>query len=556
MSYVALYRKFRPTTFEEVKGQDAIVTTLRNQIAADHIPHAYLFCGTRGTGKTTVAKILARAVNCEKPVNGGPCNECAACREILAGTSLNVVEIDAASNNGVDNIREIIDQVQYRPTRGRYKVYIIDEVHMLSAGAFNALLKTLEEPPSYVIFILATTEVSRLPLTILSRCQRYDFRRIEADTMVMRMQELLAAEGVRAEEKALRYIARSADGAMRDALSLLDQCMAFYLGQELTYEKVLSVLGAVDTEVFRSLLASLLKGDTAGSIAQFEQVISKGREIGQFLADFVWYLRNLLLIRTSGDSAADLIDASAEQLESMRETAQKCPPDSLMRMIRILSDLSNQMRFAANRRTLTEMALIRISKPQSEGTTDALLARMRQLEEEMERMKNDPGLLAVAAMNPAAGELSAQRPGGLVQAGGSGRNVPGGAQSGPDAEKEEEIVPAAPEDLQKIKSEWQKIVSDVQGGFKRQMLLEAVPKYNVRENDHKLYVEFQNENAERCAKDAALKENLAEIIARRYRIRADIEMHLASEPKSHLREIIVEEQLKRIHMPIEEVKED
>ena len=240
-SYMALYRKFRPDGFEDVKGQDAIVKTLKNQLKADRIGHAYLFCGTRGTGKTSVAKIFAKAVNCEHPVDTSPCGECAMCRAITAGASMNVIEIDAASNNGVDNIREIREEVAYRPTEGKYKVYIIDEVHMLSIGAFNALLKTLEEPPEYVIFILATTEAHKIPITILSRCQRYDFKRISIDTISMRLLELIGKEGLDVEEKAVRYIARMADGSMRDALSLLDQCAAFYIGECLTYEHVRGV---------------------------------------------------------------------------------------------------------------------------------------------------------------------------------------------------------------------------------------------------------------------------------------------------------------------------
>ena len=262
MSYQALYRKFRPGEFGEVKGQEHIVTTLKNQIKADRIGHAYLFCGTRGTGKTTIAKILAKAVNCENPVDGGPCNECATCKSIANGTSMNVVEIDAASNNGVDNIREIRDEVQYSPTEGKYRVYIIDEVHMLSIGAFNALLKTLEEPPSYVIFILATTEAHKIPVTILSRCQRYDFKRITVSTITDRLRELADREGVDAEDKALTYIAKVADGGMRDALSLLDQCISFYMGQKLTYDNVLEVLGAVDTEIFSQVLILIIDGDT------------------------------------------------------------------------------------------------------------------------------------------------------------------------------------------------------------------------------------------------------------------------------------------------------
>ena len=212
MSYTALYRKFRPQEFEDVKGQEHIVTTLKNQIKADRIGHAYLFCGTRGTGKTTVAKIFAKAVNCEHPVDGSPCGKCPVCQGIAAGTSMNVIEIDAASNNGVDNIRQIREEVSYRPTEGKYKVYIIDEVHMLSAGAFNALLKTLEEPPAYVIFILATTEAHKIPITILSRCQRYDFHRISIDTITDRLAELMRTEQVDVEERALRYVAKAGDG--------------------------------------------------------------------------------------------------------------------------------------------------------------------------------------------------------------------------------------------------------------------------------------------------------------------------------------------------------
>ena len=276
MSYTALYRKFRPDNFSDVKGQEHIVTTLTNQIKADRIGHAYLFCGTRGTGKTTVAKILAKAVNCEHPVDGSPCNECETCRAIQAGTSMNVIEIDAASNNGVDNIREIREEVAYRPTQGRYKVYIIDEVHMLSTGAFNALLKTLEEPPSYVIFILATTEAHKIPITILSRCQRYDFRRISIETISKRLQDLMDKEQIQVQEKAIRYVAKAADGSMRDALSLLDQCIAFYLGQELTYDKVLDVLGAVDTETFSKLLRQVIDGKVTQAIQTLENLVIQG----------------------------------------------------------------------------------------------------------------------------------------------------------------------------------------------------------------------------------------------------------------------------------------
>ena len=297
MAYQALYRKWRPDNFEDVKGQDHIVTTLQNQIKADRIGHAYLFCGTRGTGKTSIAKIFAKAVNCEHPINGSPCNECESCRAIATGNSMNVIEIDAASNNGVDNIRQIRDEVQYSPTQGKYKVYIIDEVHMLSIGAFNALLKTLEEPPSYVIFILATTEAHKIPVTILSRCQRYDFHRISIETISDRLSQLMQAENINVEDKAIKYIAKAADGSLRDALSLLDQCIAFYLGRDLKYENVLDVLGAVDTQVYAEMLSLITMSDTTAVMELIEKLIMQGRDIGQFVNDFIWYLRNLLLIK-------------------------------------------------------------------------------------------------------------------------------------------------------------------------------------------------------------------------------------------------------------------
>ena len=360
MSYQALYRKWRPTAFSDVKGQDHIVTTLRNQIKSDRIGHAYLFCGTRGTGKTTIAKIFAKAVNCEHPIDGNPCGECPACKAIAAGTSMNVIEIDAASNNGVDNIREIRDEVQYSPTEGKYKVYIIDEVHMLSIGAFNALFKKLEEPPSYVIFILATTEAHKIPITILSRCQRYDFHRISIETISDRLSELMKAENINVEERAIRYIAKAADGSMRDALSLIDQCIAFYLGQDLKYENVLEVLGAVDTAVFENMLALIMSSDAAGCMQLIEQLIMQGRELGQFVNDFIWYLRNLLLVKTTDDESklADIIDVSEDSLAQLKSDSSKIDEGTLMRYIRVLSDLSNELKFSTQKRIKLEVTII------------------------------------------------------------------------------------------------------------------------------------------------------------------------------------------------------
>ncbi len=382
MAYTTLYRKWRPARFEDVRGQEHIVSTLKNQITGDRVGHAYLFCGTRGTGKTTVAKIFARAVNCDHPVDGSPCNECAACQAILQGTSMNVMEIDAASNNSVENIRQIRDEVKYSPTEGRYRVYIIDEVHMLSIGAFNALLKTLEEPPSYVIFILATTEAHKIPVTILSRCQRYDFRRLTVATLMQQIFDICSAEQIAIEDAAVRYIAQSADGASRDALSLLEQCISFYYGQTLTYENVLEVLGAVDTSVFRNLLQQILQCNVAEAMDSIAEAISLGREMGQFVTDFIWYLRNLLLVQTS-EPSEDALNLSGEHLVQLQAEARMVDTDRLLRYIRILSDLSAQLRYATSKRVLVEVALIKMMKPAMETDTESLLERIRNLEEQL-----------------------------------------------------------------------------------------------------------------------------------------------------------------------------
>ena len=383
MSYTALYRKFRPSTFDEIKEQQHIVTTLKNQIENDRIGHAYLFCGTHGTGKTSIAKIFARAVNCEHRTGANPCNTCALCRAALSGSSMNVIEIDAASNNGVDSIREIRDEVQYSPTEGKYKVYIIDEVHMLSIGAFNALLKTLEEPPPYVIFILATTEAHKIPITILSRCQRYDFKRISLEAIAQHLKELLEKEGVEAEEKALRYIAKAADGSDRDALSLLDQCLAFHMNQTLTYDKVLEVLGAVDTEIFSKLLRRIVAQDTLGVIQELDGLIMSGRDLGQFTVDFTWYMRNLLLVQAA-DNAEELLDVSKEGKKALLEEAKMLETSVLMRYIRIFSELTGKLKYSAQKRVLTELALIKLTKPEMERDTEALLNRIANIEKRLE----------------------------------------------------------------------------------------------------------------------------------------------------------------------------
>ena len=495
--YLALYRKYRPRTFEDVRGREVIVRTLKNQILSGRIAHSYLFCGTRGTGKTTIAKIFAKAVNCENPQDGSPCGECPSCRAIGADASLNVVEMDAASNNGVDDIRNIIDQVAYSPTQGKYRVYIIDEVHMLSTAAFNALLKTLEEPPSYAIFILATTEPNKLPVTILSRCQRYDYGRLSTETIEGRLREVADAEQLKAEDKALRYIASAADGSMRDGLSLLDQCNAFNYGNEtLTYEKTLEILGAVDTRVFSKLYGHIHEGQVAEALGVLEDVLMQGREMMQFVADFLWYLRNLMLLSAS-ESAKDSLDISADNLAQMIEDARKSEMSEIMREIRIFSSLVEQIRYSASRRILTEMAIIRAARGRMGGSDagaedqlDTLRNRIRELEQ---RLLEDEKKIAE---RPAASSWGEPADGGPAGPGGAIGGQAGGAPGAPGQNAAQQKPPvkkqypkAVPEDVKDIVRNWTKYISKLPPGMTRVSLLAA--KHSV--GDHgQLVIVFNN----------------------------------------------------------------
>ena len=434
MSYTALYRKFRPLVFEDVKGQDHIVTTLRNQIKNGRIGHAYLFCGTRGTGKTTAAKIFAKAVNCESPRDGSPCGECPMCRSIAAGTSMNVMEIDAASNTGVDNIRQIIEEVSYPPTEGKYKVYIMDEAHMLSEGARNALLKTLEEPPSYVIFILATTELHRIPITIMSRCQRYDFRRMSIDTITARMQELMEAEGYDADEKALRFVAKTADGSMRDGLSLLDKCVAFGYSEKLTYERALEILGAVDNSVYSRLMRGISASDVTGVMELIEQAVMQGRELGQFCADLLQYLRNIMLLKVSesGDME-ELLNVSPEHLTLLKEDTELFSLETIFRYINVVSELTAKLKYSTQKRITLETYMIRLMKPMMDKDTLSLVQRVEELEKKLEGLSS--GEIAISPANT-GGDAQAQ------------------------AVKEEPVKrleAALPDDLERVVNSWNEI---------------------------------------------------------------------------------------------------
>jgi DNA polymerase-3 subunit gamma/tau len=356
--YQALYRQYRPKTFDEVLGQEHITTTLKNQIANGNIGHAYLFSGTKGTGKTSTAKIFARAVNCLSPINGNPCNECEICKGILDESIMDVIEMDAASNNSVDDIRELRDKVVYPPSRARYKIYIIDEVHMLSKGAFNALLKTLEEPPKHLIFILATTESERLPQTILSRCQRFDFKRIINKDIVANMEKICDELSIPVEGRALSLIARNSDGAMRDALSLLDQCISYKDG-DLTYEDALDILGIANTELLFSMVRDIREKELEKALLKIDEIVQNGKDIHQFIKDLIYHFRNLLITKTTNNSR-DIMDMDEETIQMYLEQSNDMSLDYILKALDILTKSESQAKWATQPRIILEMATIKL----------------------------------------------------------------------------------------------------------------------------------------------------------------------------------------------------
>ncbi len=360
MAHVALYREWRPLTFDEVVEQTHVVTALRQAVITGQIAHAYLFSGTRGTGKTTVAKIFSRAINCLKPENGNPCNKCEICTGILNGSLLDVVEMDAASNNSVDTIRRIVDEVLFMPSQAHFKVYIIDEVHMLSTGAFNALLKTLEEPPAHAVFILATTEPHRIPATILSRCQRYEFRRIPLPGLIARLQEISNANNIRIDSSALDTIARLAEGGMRDAISLLDQVrMTADAEQTVTRDDVLKLTGVADDELLARISKALLSGNAAALLEAIGSLIMSGRDLARFLLDLAGYCRNLLIVSVTTEPG-EFLQVTSDQLGRLKEVAGLTDTNTLLRLVRELSALHGELRWSSDSRTTLEVGLLRL----------------------------------------------------------------------------------------------------------------------------------------------------------------------------------------------------
>lgn len=383
MSYVALYRRFRPADFLGVVGQEHVIRTLSNQIQSGRIAHAYLFTGSRGTGKTSTAKIFARAINCASPNGAEACGKCPACLVLSNDESLDIMEIDAASNNGVDSIRELRDKIAFPPTVGKYKVYIIDEVHMLSIGAFNALLKTLEEPPAHAVFILATTEVHKLPATILSRCQRFDFKLISVETIAGHLENILQECGAYFDKDAVLLIARSAEGALRDALSIADVCMS-YCGTSVTYEDVVRILGTADRSFLFTFADALIASDAAGSLALTARLADEGRDIGIYTRDLMSHLRDILVCGISPDSP-EILSLPGEVQKKLAQQAKAASLDRLLRAIEILSALEADYKIHTRPRVLFETAVIRICTPQTEEDLSSLRDRVAVLEKQLEK---------------------------------------------------------------------------------------------------------------------------------------------------------------------------
>lgn len=379
MAYTALYRKWRPRTFKDVVGQKHITVTLKNQVLNNRIAHAYLFSGTRGTGKTSTAKILAKAVNCLDLKDGEPCNECEMCKKINSGTSIDVIEMDAASKRRLEDIKDIIENVKYPPQEGKYKVYIMDEVHMLTQEAVNAFLKTLEEPPKNVIFILATTDPQKLPVTILSRCQKFDFRRIKSTDIFKRLRYILDSQNISADDKSLNLISRICDGAMRDALSVLDQAISMDDGK-IEYESVVDMLGLVTNDNLFKLTDAIIDKNVEKSMKVIDDIVLSGKDIYNFIRDMITHLRNLLMAKVS-KNPEEIMDMSEENVELIKEQAQNIRIEEIMRDIRILQDAEEQSKWVKQSRIYLELSVVKMCKIEYDTSKEVILSRINQLEE-------------------------------------------------------------------------------------------------------------------------------------------------------------------------------
>ena len=508
----ALYRVYRPKTFEDVVGQEHIVKTLKNQIKHNNIGHAYLFSGTRGTGKTSTAKIFARAVNCLNPTNEEPCNECEICSDTLNDNIMDIVEIDAASNNSVDDIRELRESVKYTPSKAKYKVYIIDEVHMLSQGAFNALLKTLEEPPSYVIFILATTEPHKIPATILSRCQRFDFKRVSSKDIANRMAYICQKENIQAEGKALSLIARNSQGALRDALSILDQCMSFG-NEKIEYNDVIELLGTVNIDELFELSQSIIDENTKKSLQILNKFIIWGKDIRNLINDLIDHFRNLMVCKVSKD-LDEIILLPEESIERLKEQSKTISINDLIRILNILSETQDSMKSSSNTRILAEVTIMKIAQPRFDESKEALIKRIENLEQIIES-----GNIKVVTVQDKP-EESMNKEDEQIN----------------NKEVKQDIVyeEVKSEDVKLVESSWKKIIQKIKDDKKPSIyaLLKEVSSFYVQENA--LFIVF-NDNFSfaryRLSSDETIKyveQVIREVLNRSFHLKIYLKSEIAS----------------------------
>lgn len=505
----ALYREYRPLVFDDVIGQDHIIRTLKNQIKENSMSHAYLFCGTRGTGKTTTAKILSRAVNCKADDQDHPCNQCSSCQSILDSSNLDVIEIDAASNNSVDDIRELRDTVKYTPANSKYKVYIIDEVHMLSQGAFNALLKTLEEPPSYVIFILATTEPNKIPATILSRCQRFDFKRVSVVDLIDRMKLICQSESIDIDEDALRIIARNGQGSVRDALSILDKCLSFG-GNILTGDQVLELLGGSDPDQLLKMAKSIMDSDVCKSMEMIEDYFMWGKDLRLLVEDITDFFRSLMMVKIFGQ-ASDLVDLTRDQAQTMMGLAKDIDTEEIIRILTILSDLSEKLRFSTNQRMTLEIYIMKLASPAMDQSDQALAKRL----EKIEKLVEDGRISINANLSPDQVNQLA-----LAQ---SVNQLPGQVYSGQDQVTKSSLDSGDKfdiiddEDLVLINESWDKFLDQMKADKKMPLRAFLIQKHGLRYKNGILYIiledkfEFAIERLEEEANKAYIQDTLSRI---------------------------------------------
>ena len=470
-----LYRKYRPLDFDTVVGQDNIVKTLRNQIKEGSIAHAYLFSGTKGTGKTTVAKIFARAINCPNELNGNPCNECKTCVEAIEGNNINIIEMDAASNRGIDGIRRIIEQIEYPPQNGeKYKVFIIDEAHALTGDAANAFLKSLEEPPEYMVFILATTDPNKLPETILSRCQKYSFRRITVETIVEYLKKICAEEKIDIDEDSLIFIAEKSDGSMRVSISMLDRVRAYAVNDKLTKEIVLDILGIVDDEDFSKLANAINTVDIETAFRVLSDCLDKGKDITHFANDFIWYLRNLLIVKDLKEPV-ETLNITRSNFDSLKKESELFAKDVLIYYIEELSKVVNTMKFDENRRVILETAFIRLASPETNFSESSVMARIKKLEE-------TKGQVTYVRMTDTKEKSSAD-------------NLPSGkdkvdSQKSNEIKKIEEIKlsPATMKEIEKVISNWKTIAASI--NMTMRSIMSNSKLIPIEDKDNK-YIEVQ-----------------------------------------------------------------